>query len=360
MKDISFSVAAYAQNGNLLYFSAQDNIGIYILNMDTLKISYKNHFPFYNFNARFLWGKALKVEGGIWLSPFQYTLPSLYYDIDKNRFFPVEYSTAEERQIGHPYCYLTSYKDKIYIFPIKKKQILIYNMNRKFVKKIEIDINEDIFTMYAALNNNKVYLPIDNSNRIIEFDMETFSYSSIVIGTEDIKILDIIFVEGCLYFSSRQCPDLYCYNLENKDLKKTCIGNEGNQIDSLGYDGEYIWGTILYGNKIFKTDIQFRQIELWDIPTEGSPLPDNCLWREKAPLNYRYMIDYGNSWYITSDYENAIYVFDRIKEKFTNRINICVSHEIVEAVQFKLHMKSLGMIKENESKNLGYYLRVIK
>ena len=49
------------------------------------------------------------------------------------------------------------------------------------------------------------------------------------------------------------------------------------------------------------------------------------LGRKNASLNYRYMIDYGNSWYITSDYENAIYVFDRIENKFRNRISICVS-----------------------------------
>ena len=57
MKDMSFAVASYAQDGNMLYFSSQDNIGLYVLDMDTLEIQCKNIFPFHNFNARFLWGR---------------------------------------------------------------------------------------------------------------------------------------------------------------------------------------------------------------------------------------------------------------------------------------------------------------
>ena len=72
------------------------------------------------------------------------------------------------------------------------------------------------------------------------------------------------------------------------------------------------------------------------------------------------MIDYGNSWYITSDYENAIYVFDRIENKFRNRISICVSQDIEEVAQFQMQMERFGVIREDKDKDLKYYLEMIK
>lgn len=360
MKDMSFAVASYAQDGNMLYFSSQDNIGLYVLDMDTLEIQCKNIFPFHNFNARFLWGKALRVERDIWFSPFYYMYPSLCYDIEKNAFSPIEHSETKERQPGHPYCYMARYGNKVYIFPIKERQVLVYSQNKELIKRVVLDIDADLLTMNAAVDKNKVYLPVSNSNGIIEFDMETLLYSHFRIGTEDIQISNIIFIEGCLYFSSRNCAELYCYDPEKKVLTMKTIGNKGSQIDSLRYDGQNIWGTILYEDKMFKTDIQLGLVEFWDIPVQKCPLPDNCLWRKNASLNYRYMIDYGNSWYITSDYENAIYVFDRIENKFRNRISICVSQDIEEVALLQVQMERFGIIKEDKDKDLKNYLEMIK
>lgn len=137
----------------------------------------KKHGSFYSLK---------KVKDELVLIPSRGTT-IFFYHIIHETFSCIHFNECENR--GEKFKICLKWKEWIYLFPISYSYILKINTDTKEVEYLEFDIISQlskkdlpIFTSRYTQFNDKIYLPICNSNTIFEFNLSTETGKTINIG----------------------------------------------------------------------------------------------------------------------------------------------------------------------------------
>lgn len=169
---------------------------------------------------------AMMLENTMYLNPV-WSEEVYAYDIEKGIVKQLS-KLQESKQLF--YRFVTGYKNKVFYFPNSNKQILEYDTvhnvwtsHKAVIQDLQNGITElvleDVFCNFVE--NHKVWLTTQYSNRVLCFDMDTAGYKVYELGEPSIRYDAIAVSEGILYLSNSSTGAVEVWDIESMKLRKS-------------------------------------------------------------------------------------------------------------------------------------------
>ncbi|GHU50103.1 hypothetical protein AGMMS49975_00460 [Clostridia bacterium] len=300
----------------------------------------------------------------VFFSPYNARCIAVYEkSTRKFSYIPLDLYIGE---LPAPYCgWIIHYKNSLFFPPLNFPGILEYNLDNNSINvhtgwenEVRACAFENITTITLrgcpCVVGSKFLISCENSNAIMEFDLETYDWKIEKIGREKISYTNICFDGAAYWLIGRNKPVLVKKthgNVEVLDLSKYALKNLSYSYVWGFVCGRYLWLIPCTGENLLKVDI------LNNCVVKDNYLQDYLSKTEDKPMKFTFAgINEGKIWIIPY-IGNSLFSIDTSND-FEEELNLSVSPSAtLEGVS--PYLLSRNIFVESSLLNLDLFLNFI-
>lgn len=273
VKDETIYFYDCAIEDNKLWFVAGNYNSLYEMDMNSGKVNLLGRIPNEDGISISLYNNMFKVGDNIWMIPSR-AKEIAKYNLKDKKFSKIK--LVEDKQSKTVKFYSAHlYGNKIYMSPWNFHGIVCFNLEDEsisiddsFIKYLEEKYNYDNNTAYvrnSCMVGDKIYMPIYETDIIIEYNTTKKTFKEYCLDNKDIKISSIVHdgykfwliprVSGAIARWDNESNKVNIYNEYPSDFE--CV----NLFRFAHYKDGYVWLFPEMGNMIIKLDINTGKMQ---------------------------------------------------------------------------------------------------
>ena len=270
-RSIYFYDCAY--EGNELWFVAGNYNGLYKMDISSGKVEYIGRVPDEDVISNSLYANIFKIRDDIWMIPSR-AKEIARYNLKENKFHKIKLSNFKISKTAK-FNSAHVYKNKIYMIPWNFEGIVCLDLDNesvtvdsRFIKLLEEKYGYKEKMSYvhkSCLVDKYIYMPIYNTNIIIEYNLMTKKIKDYQIGDESLKFGSIVYDGNNFWLIPRTNGPIVSWDKKNNKFSVYNKYPKGFSCTNLFRFAHYTDGNVWLfpemGNMIIKLDVKTGSME---------------------------------------------------------------------------------------------------
>lgn len=222
----------------------------------------------YSFIDKYIWGEEFWIENDV----------AWYVGMEVNALFCLHFDTSEYEMVkqlpdlrmealGGFRC--MKIKDRIYCFPARGREILIYSLKEEKFSRIEVtnNTNKGLGIINVFEQADKLYIVSQNLKQVLVMDIETESITEYHTIADDVEImLGLETVGNNIYCWEWMGNRIYEYNLKSASVHQYILKDVKEGIGTICFNGAHFILTGYSGKVYCWNKDENRVSSLGDFP----------------------------------------------------------------------------------------------
>ncbi|MDR2356431.1 MAG: WD40 repeat domain-containing protein [Clostridiales Family XIII bacterium] len=259
-----------------LWFASAEFNGLFKMDLDTWDVRCVGSFPNEPFAKRDMYGGVIECDGKLCFAPL-FAASIGVYDIEKGKFETIE--LPRDVKFGNNIWKFSDTvvraENKLIFIPCFYPAILVYDIaSGKIESRSDIVSSlrrgSEIVTVdrcsfrFAFPVGNKVFIPYNQGNKIVVFDVRTFDYEVRTVGNANVAFCGIEFDGKDFWLPSLSTDGgLFRWNYETNAYTVFPFPHEITNEYNIG-----IYAVLRYGDKLRLIPSYDNSVWVFDIPTQ--------------------------------------------------------------------------------------------
>lgn len=255
------------------WFASYNCNGLFGINFITGDVKCIGIFPAEKSNTQFMFNNIVCQNDQLFFIPDMFDSIGIYDRKSEKLICKV---IPQEITDKKSFCFSTFYNNNLILFPSNASFILRYNIEKQIIEKVEIsELKQTGFcftSRFFAQFDEKIYVPVQGKNEILEVDLATKKYRFHTVGKDG-----EIFCSMCQQDKNIWLVEAYTGKLVKYDIKSEsyqefamrpngyrCIKEHGYIIAYMFYDEEWIYIVPSTANMVLKFNVITESYEIMD------------------------------------------------------------------------------------------------